>query len=589
MFADSQSTLHRKREDHSLPVQPQYQQAPQHSSTLSLPSITSPSHPDAILNLPVSHHGAGIATPGAAARQASPPAPRPSQNRAAFGKWKSKAISGFPAMDVPLPSGLTAQEICESFPNHVNDHVILALMREGKGAKAIDALMPAPAGKQKAGQSHSKIQLRISTVREAFPNENFPITSTKRNRARSEGLKDEEMSFEDDSTVVMTANDVSSLSYETVGDLSTRRLQREEEKHHHSAGIPKASQHNSPLTLSGHETSSDQAVLASSHWSPSRRQDPPLLLVAKGPAASWTSQLPQAGSHDGQTPQLEIQIRDEHEKHQVLVFGVYYGSLALYPPEMRQTILAHCADRYDALSRELQGISGVALKKAIMPSGQSEHPLSYLRRSITQCFETLPEFRARVDFDCPADQIGKRLGIAILRYLLDCLYEWTRQLEEKQEIAKQIRNHKNLHARHSAVGRVRTTASWGMQMETSLPASDGSKTVQPYETLASFKPPQENEPEMSTQLPQNSAPEQRFSQQPEKQASNVSGRVDPSRSDPVSRLEDQAMVDTINQALENPKHGFEMYMEQVEQFVNRQSRAIDLPTVSGKLPTISSL
>jgi hypothetical protein len=88
-------------------------------------------------------------------------------------------MTGYLPPNLPLPARASAKDICQFFPNHIDDHVILTLMRDGLGAKAIDALIPPPKGMAKAAQSHSKIQLRVSAIKENFPSEPFPGTKQK--------------------------------------------------------------------------------------------------------------------------------------------------------------------------------------------------------------------------------------------------------------------------------------------------------------------------------------------------------------------------------------------------------------------------
>lgn len=523
MLNNSHSTSSRKRKARSPEVYPPGQPPPQYALSLSLPNLAGPS----FSNLPVLPEPAEVGAQGPKARQAALPAVRPSQNRAAFGRWKSKAIPGFPAANVPLPAGITAQEVLESFPNHIDDHVILDLMREGRGAKAIDALIPAPPGKQKAGQSHSKIQLRISTIREAFPNESFPITSTKRQGARGEVPRDDEMTSEDEAA----------------------RTQR---------------------AVSNPNQTGEQLALS---------------IEGRGPATSFTPNLTQATRQPQQAQPLDEQIWEEHEKHKDLIFDIYYCNQPLSRPETKQTIHAHCEENYDALSRELHARLGATWEKAILPDGSTENSLSYLRRSIFQCFERLPDFRARIDSDCPADQIHQQLMTAVLQDLLGRLRYSTRYLEGMLETRSKIRAHVTLHARHSAQVENTLTTGQGTKVEMSSSVPGSRTKPQTFTGLTSVNSVDPKDIEVPSRVSKDfpiPVTKDLPSQQPAQDAGNVRTHVDSSKSDLVSEPVDHGMTDPPQTNPDNPRHEFDAYMSGAGEFVNHEAKATDLHPTTGK-------
>ena len=589
MVVDSQDAPDNRRQDRPEGVQPQYQQSVQYSLNSPLPKVAGISGRDAAFNILVPYHWGESNTQVSDAEQDPPPAQRPSQNRAAFGKWKSKTIPGFPAVDMPLPPGTTAQDICKSFPNHVNDHVILELMRDGKGAKAIDALIPAPLGKQKAGQSHSKIQLRISTIREAFPNEKFPITTTKRNRPRSAAPQDEETSSDNENAIIATAEVVSSSYRAAASGLSMRRSYRGETHHQDIGELQRHRRREGSMSVSSHKDRSNFATTASPYWSQSTRGAPSPRSEAIGPAAFFTPDVSKPASNPHQTQLLDYQIKEECDKHHHLVFGVYYGSQPLPQPEMKQTILSHCDGSYDAFSSQLQSDTGLALKKAILPNGKSEDSLSYLRRSITQCFQMHPAWRARIDLDCSEDQIHEPMGTAVLQDLFDRLHNWTRYLEARLEVARQIKTHRDLHAKHSSKALIPTTASQRMKMDASCSVTRSSRNTRPFGSRIHPDSNQANQSRVSIPISAQPPSEHSFSRQPGQQAANIDQVVDSRRLNQISGHEDHVMTDAPSTTPIKPRHEFEAYMEEAGEFVNREARAMDLPPVYGKLNPSSAL
>jgi hypothetical protein len=556
-------------------------------------------------------------------------------------------IPGFPAADTPLPHGITAKVVCELYPNHVNDHVILALMREGKGAKAIDALIPAPPGKQKAGQSHSKIQLRVSTIREAFPDENFPITSTKRTRARSRVAENRAMSSEDDDAVSLTA-DIFSASMEDIGKASMTGGPRIGKiQHHNSDNVLEVVRSDKSMRTSGYEGPPDIGSFASLRWSPLHVTGPTLPLGSSGAPFRSTSELAADPSHLHQSLFLKDQIKIEYQKHHQLVLDIYYyNNEPLSRTELKETIRAHCAAKYDAVSRELQASCGSVLDKMSVANGELEHPISYLQRSITGCFQRLPEFRALVNFGYPEDQIGKLVETAVIQDLLDRFRDWTRELETKLEIARQIRAHKNAHletsskptvvpeqhprgtissqfsignngsnsqpdpflplsltprsqpatsgasqpagapddgARSAAKALFTTSASGDVGIEGSVPGAGSSGKAQSSKMPTSPNPLQDWEPELRSQASANLPEHPSSLQRLDKRAEHPNGQPKIRTSAPASELEDRMMVDGAPASNEGTGHEFETYMEEAGEFVEHETRETDLPPVSGKL------
>ena len=447
-------------------------------------------------------------------------ATRPSQNRAAFGKWKSKTIAGFPAANVPLPPGITAKEVAESYPNHVDDYCILALMRQGKGAKAIDALIPAPPGKMKAGQSHSKIQLRISTIREAFPNENFPITSTKRGRtrSRSEIPKDETTDSDNEHATFVTANHMSNSDHTAEGASASMNLHGAETQHQNRAVALGDGRHSSP-TRSGAFGSLRQQV------------ELPQLSESKDHVASFTPELLDPALWFRPTLPLEAQVKEEYQIHQQLVHDHFYCDRPFSPLEMRQTVQAHCAWIYDRISYNLQTKSGLKMEKFILRSGWSEHSISYLQRTITECFRGHPMFRAHTGLESLQEQVTKRFETAILQDLLGRLRDWTRYLKAQKETKRQTRAHQKL---HSMASTNRSTAPNQLRLQSTSPQVYASSGLG-FDQLKPFG------------------------------------------------SEDHTMMDAPKMNPGGARNAFEEYMEDAERFINHEARATDLPPVSGKL------
>ncbi|ERF76360.1 hypothetical protein EPUS_07067 [Endocarpon pusillum Z07020] len=452
--------------------------------------------------------------------QTPPAATRPSQNRAALGKWKSKTIAGFPAANVPLPRGITAKEIAQSYPNHVDDYCILELMRQGKGAKAIDALIPAPPGKTKAGQSHSKIQLRISTIREAFPNENFPITSTKRDRtrSRSEIPKDETIDSNNEHTIFVTANHKSNSDHTTAGALASVSFHTAETQHQNRAAVQRHG---------GHGSSTQSGAFGSLH----QQVELPLLSESNDHAASFTPELLDPALRFPRTLPLDSQVKEEYQIHQQLVHDHFYCDRPLSPLEVRQTVQAHCAWIYDRISYNLQTKSGLKMEKVILRSGWSEHSISYLHRTITECFRGHPVFRAHMDRESLPNQVTNRFETAVLQDLLGRLRDWTRYLKAQKETKRQTRAHQKLHSKASTN---RNTAPNQMRLQYMSPRIYASSGLRP-DQLKAFGP------------------------------------------------EDQMMTDAPRLNPGAARKEFEDYMEDAERFINHEARAADLTPVSDNL------
>ncbi|KAF7509459.1 hypothetical protein GJ744_008022 [Endocarpon pusillum] len=445
-----------------------------------------------------------------------PAATRPSQNRAAFGRWKSKTIAGFPSANVPLPRGITAKEIAQSYPNHVDDYCILELMRQGKGAKAIDALIPAPPGKTKAGQSHSKIQLRISTIREAFPNENFPISSTKRDRARSrsERPKDETIESDNEHATFVTANHQSNSDHTAAGALASVNLHATETQHQNRAAVQSDGRH-STSTQSGAFGSLRQQV------------ELPLLSESNDHVTSFTPELLDPALFPRTLP-LEAQVKEEYRIHQQLVHDHFYCDRPLSPLEMRQTVEAHCAWIYDRISYNLQIKSGLKMEKMMLRSGWSEHSISYLQRTITECFRGHPLFRAHIDRESLQKQVPNRFETAVLQDLLGRLRDWTRYLKAQKETKRQTRAHQKL---HSIASMNRSTAPNQMRLQSMSTQIHASSSLGP-DQLKAFGP------------------------------------------------EDPMMTDAPRLNPGGARNEFEDYMEDAGRFINHEARAADLTPVS---------
>lgn len=596
MFVDPQGSFDGRQQQHPQREHILNDDYPSQSSTVPHETLAAPPNEDATFQSFAQNEENDKDAPKCGARRAPQSTPRPSQNRAAFGKWKSKAIPGFPPADTPLPPGITAQKVFESYPNHVNDYFILALMREGKGAKAIDALIPGPPGRQKAGQSHSKIQLRISTIREAFPNEDFPITSTKRNRAPSDVSGNGARDSTGSSSAARTANGFSSSECAIKGVLRTTEalsgvIQRQE-----TSGFAPESRHDQ-FTRSSWD-------LARSTGSLSQTTEPPLRLGRTSPVPFSATAVSDITLPFLQPLSLEAQIKVEFQKHKQLVFAAFYSEQPLSSSEMPQTILAHCTETYDAFSRELQVKSGMLDKKVLL-NGLWEHPLSYLYRCIIQCFERLPEFRARVDDNCPKDQISKRIKTAILQDLLGRLHGWTKCLEAKLEVARQIKGHSQLHARTTANFRALSAQedwqsrasrsqeghtayalqSYPLSVKTSVPVLIDGKDINPLGTRAGSNSCQVDRSKASDETTESHTFEHFFPAGLDQQAprSDNLGTIVSSAST-IGRA-DQTMDDAPAMTPSSLRHEFETYMEEAGKFINRETRGADLPPTSGKPQT----
>ena len=562
---------------------------------------------------------------------------RPSQNRAAFGKWRSKPISGFAAVDTILPPEISAQEVCESYPNHVNDYTILTLMREGKGAKAIDALIPGPPGKPKAVQSHSKIQLRVSTIREAFPDEDFPITSTKRKRSRSMVPKDEPTSSDDDN-VAPTAVGASRGWKGAAARSSTMIIPRTQ----HSVDHLQDTESDKTLRASDPEKVSALGTFAASDSCPSRIGEPSLRWEAAGTPASSTTELGHDDFYHFQIQLLKQRIRIEYHMHKQLVFAAFYYTLRLPAIELVETVRAHCAAMYDSESRGLQGFCGTTFKKINLNHGESEHALSYLQRSIKMSFERIPSFRARVDPDCPQDHIDRRLEIAVLQESLIRLQSWTKHLESMRETERKTQAHKRL---HEAADRDSDASFATSLQQMPLPPSSylsthpesspasvqvfrnhhfdpesgpwTSRTLspiatpidRPLQTSVDARFTEElsptvkgrfedgclsedpalrgrlhmNELEASNRPAVNFASAFRFSNGSDQEREGRGEGFKPSKSSPMSEISDHIMTEAPQLSALPPSQEFETYMEGAGAFVDHEARASNLPSASGKL------
>jgi hypothetical protein len=644
----SHGTPDPKQQNHS-PLVHMHQQYPrQPSLNLPLPEVAGPSSQDPSPNKPLQHERAEDVAQSIETDKPAKPPPRASQNRAAFGKWRSKPISGYPLADTALPAGISATEVCESYPNHVDDYVILALMRYGKGAKAIDALIPAQPGKDKADQSHSKIQLRISTIRETFPNENFPIMSTKRHRPKSVAAKDEAMnSREVGDGAAATVSWGSDDAFAEVSNTDPSEIGKTpyQDNWTYSRNVRSSSS----MIAGGRGFDLNVGAFSSQDHGgyqgerpPFQRRDPPPHPRASGNPADPAPAFAPSASHASQIQSLYLQIRTEHQMHQQLIFNVHYSSQPLSAPEMAQTVKAHCDANYDAEAHWLQDKAGSTLEKIVMPNGIPENSLSYLRRSITQCFERLSEFRAFLDHSCPSGPKWERFETAISHCLLGRLRHWTRFLQGSLEIRRQIRQHQELHAAETrGVEVARSQHPWdviasqfhagqprrslhpdpfiphSLQPSLRSEVSDTSRTSFEPDDLtrhrvgtsilnrpgqiimneaswpASGNPPGvnnsaseniviEKQPQLSAQGSANHSPEQCSSQHQYQLAVHASGAPQMSTAASPPETDDHTMTDAPNPILEERPHEFERYMEEAGKHVNQQARATDLPPVSGK-------
>jgi hypothetical protein len=578
------------------PAQPRYRHLQQNPLTFPSQNPGVAAYQDAIHDPPAQHDEAEADIRNLRAKQCAPPAARPIQNRAAFGKWKSKAVPGFPAANMPLPPGITATQIAESYPNHVSDHVILALMRQGKGAKAIDALIPAPPGKTKAGQSHSKIQLRISTIREAFPDENFPITSTKRNTARGKVQKDEPMSLSDEHANPTAAGRTPNSSFATARNSDTKFLHPVATQLQDNVGFSNGTQNDGSMRFISPEDLSHRGQL-------------PPHLDASGLGSPYTQELSRPSWSPRHTRSLDVQIKEEYQKHQHLLFIHLYANKPLPPLELAQTVQSQCAAAYDAISHQLQAQSGVTLTKAILPSGWPEHSLSYLQRSIMECFKGHPAFRTHGQIDTIEGQTGRHSETAVFQELLGHLRDWTRFLETKLDNNWQTESHSNVNSNatssvnpgslrpglHSASYQTRGGRSAsGLDSDASLVTFRGPIFESPRSETCNNDTASDDRARYlraATQPQPESLREiQTYLEQADRDAGNFEGSAQPTRSDSISGLkepfeetfEEHTVTDAPEMIPNASRYEFEDYMEEVEESVNRQARAVDMLPAFGK-------
>jgi hypothetical protein len=580
MFADNHGAGYNGIDGYSPSTHPQYLSPPQPYLTSPLQNSIESSNHETMIDPPDRHDEPRTDASTAGEGQHARPTQRPSQNRAAFGKWRSKMMNGFAAADVPLPQGITAKEICQLFPNHVDDYVILALMRNGNGAKAIDALIPAPPGKRKAGQSHSKIQLRVSTIREAFPNETFPIASTKRGRARSQVLKDEATKSEDEDADGVTDDEFPGSIYPIARGSSRKKSHTEAEPEHQHFGVisnntpcfdPGISRgHGIPFQTGkqplGLEVQDPSAFNSDNEadFSPCLRPDVPTILsTGLESATHFAVDASRVTSHPGQNVLLDLQIKSEYQKHKRLVFDFFYHDMLLSRAEVEQTVISHCADMYDSICHELQAESGLLLRKATLPDGSSENSISYLRRTIKQAFERLPDLRASINLNCPQDQISIRLEKAVHQELLRRLEGCTRYLEGKLKTLKQIRRHQNLHAR--GIGNTEVIPIQQDWTPTSQPAEGPNAGANKRIKM-----------DTTSQAPQSLT---------ESRPSASQASMNPSQIVSEQGTTEQAMMDESESSEENSRDQFRDYMREAGQFVRSEARAADLPPIAGKQPS----
>ena len=372
--------------------------------------------------------------------------PKKHQSRAPFGKWRAKEMPGFPSSEASLPVQISATDICRLYPNHVDDYVIKDLMHQGMGAKAIDALIPAPPGKIKAGQSHSKIQLRITTIRLQFPNDYFPIPSTRRNRQQSSALQDETVFPKDESSSFHDANTIFAQ------DIFQSPSSKQAVSYHQPA-----QQHSVPNTRF---RSQEPARLPSTHRSQILNTNiprPSRLPSSQRTQSAFYEELIQAARPSitpvmatsiqlsQPFPSLEDQIGAEYEKHQRLVFEAFCSAKPLfYPLETIWLCRDKCYSRYDAESWEVQKKLGRRVSKIKPPIGHIEHPLRFLQRCSLMRLEENLQMRAEVVLDCPLNEVPNRLEAANNKNVLGLLKIMTKELKDTMDVNQLLKAYASL-------------------------------------------------------------------------------------------------------------------------------------------------
>ena len=213
-------------------------------------------------------------------------------------------------------------------------------------------------------QSHSKIQLRISTIREAFPDENFPITSTKRRRERSKTPKDEAMSSDDEHVAPVTAHVAVSSNGASFGSTITKAPLTPGD-----SGLLKNVEDEGSAKGSGASRAPALEIFASPNRASSPTETPSIRSEVVGVSASSPTSPSANAVYLAQIQSNQEQIRKQHQKHQQLLFDIFFHNQPLSPSAMAETVQAHCAANYDAVSRELQARSGSTFDKVILPNG----------------------------------------------------------------------------------------------------------------------------------------------------------------------------------------------------------------------------
>ena len=312
-------------------------------------------------------------------------------NRAAFGQWRPKPLGGFPDHTTPLPPNTSAQEICRRFPNHLDDHVILALMRAGKGAKAIDALLPPPQS-GKAAQSHSKIQRRIILIREQFPHETFPIPGS-RPATRS---------------VPTTTAGPSAAPAGPTGNTTTGTAPG-------SAGD----------TTTGTATGPTGNITTGTAAGPSGG-NPPANTAAGAPVGSTTAAAGGLAAVQGSMALsafiLQNTIRTAYMQNLQLCANILTRLRPFSTTDPWPSAVAQCHRWYVAESQYFQAMAGRSLTFIVHPDGSAEHPLQYFHRSIRDCFQNEPAVRVA---HLPGESVAQaeaRLTVASSGHVLQTLH-----------------------------------------------------------------------------------------------------------------------------------------------------------------------
>lgn len=369
------------------------------------------------------------------------------QNRAAFGKWQAKVMSGFPGPAMMLPEDISDEDICRQYPNHVDDYVILRLMRKGMGAKAIDEMMPVEAGKKRAGQSHSKIQLRIGTIRREFPDEDFPIPSSRRRPRRvadagaNEG-EDEEADQHQQASDEAPAPQQPSLPDATASSSTLVPAQDA------ARSAPPSSPPSAPPSVASHPSSR----AASNHAAPAGHgslRELPAAAGHAGPGGVPGPRLPHLEAADWNPPPAEMSARllreidiQQHTHHE-LVHQAFYRFQA-HPRFMLNMVRRHVQARYDAESRRLLNEIPGRVERRILQNGVPEPALAFLMRCGAELLWRVDRYRVMVLNRWPHHEPRECIEAMALAHVLNLLKEMTRNLRWTIEANRQLDAYANL-------------------------------------------------------------------------------------------------------------------------------------------------